>query len=379
MVTRPCVYVSRCQNPDIVSGRFGFTHEDADEPKLRMLRDQYDLDRVVGSGGEFDQQVGLRNWRATKFKHGFHVPPECGRLGPIRWDAMLFLQAAEMGASFACPVAAIVYVQLCLAMGWPARLVEIAKADTDGPSADGNSAHTVSEVWSNQFGKWILMDSDCNCHYSRDGVPLSALEVREAWITGDAEAVALEQGRPDNRDWDVRGLDSRYDSKQMHVDFFRHRIMDYYHTVRVTLRNNHLSQPLWPGGGGDIGFLPQVEWVDALAKPKLMWNGTVRPGVYYSGRRDDLEWRHNQVNVQLACETYGDPFKPGLLWRVTLDSVTPWFSHYEVGIDGGAWRRVPASFVWPLHVGCNQLQARSHNRMGRAGAGSVIHLEVVGR
>ena len=59
---------------------------------------------------------------------------------------------------------------------------------------EGNIGHSVVEVWSHQFHKWVLLDPDLNVHYQRGGVPLSALEIHRAWVTRRWDEVRLEQG-----------------------------------------------------------------------------------------------------------------------------------------------------------------------------------------
>ena len=41
-----------------------------------------------------------------------------------------------------------------------------------------------------------MMDPDINVHYERDGTPLNALEIREAWLDGAADEVEMVQDQP---------------------------------------------------------------------------------------------------------------------------------------------------------------------------------------
>src|SRR5687767_12984557 len=58
-------------NPDIVGIDFSrrFTYEDIDNPKLKQLRTQYHLEKVIEPGkSEFEQMVLLNTWVFQQFK-----------------------------------------------------------------------------------------------------------------------------------------------------------------------------------------------------------------------------------------------------------------------------------------------------------------------
>lgn len=369
------IRVVEYDNQDIVVSRYPFIYEDLDRPELSELRERYQLHRIVGAGSEFERQVALRCWRATRFPHGKHAAPEARILGPIAWNGLLFLKAAEYGSSFTCPAAAMTYIQLCLAMGWPARLIEICQAHKEWiPPSESNVAHTVSEVWSNEYRKWVLMDPDCNLHYARNRIPLSALEVHEAWMQERTDDVELVQGDPPFHS-DGSMLAQGFDEPAEFKKFFAHRVMDYYHEIRVTLRNNHLSQPVYQGDQAK-GWFPQLVWVDPGDRPMVMRTGKLRPYVEYSALRHDFEWTLNQAHIQVESGNLESMFTIVSRLRVNLTTVTPWFSHFEARIDDGAWRRVPASFVINMHPGINRIQARPVNHLDVTGIISTMAVEL---
>lgn len=370
------VRIVEYDNQDIVVGKYPFTTEDMDRPELAAMRDRYDLDKVAGRGSEFERQVALRCWRATRHPHGNRVTEEAKQLWKTPWNGLYFLKAAEMGCSFTCPVASMTYIQLCLAMGWPARLVEICQAGKEWiPPTEHNCAHTVSEVWSNDYRKWVLMDADCNLHYSRDGIPLSALDVHDAWVRGQADAVELVQGEPPfHSDGSLQSDD--FDEPVEMKRFFANRVMDYYHEVRITLRNNHLSRPVLHADHAQ-GWFPQLVWVDpGDQNPMIMRTGRLRPYVHYSGVRQDFDWTLNQAHIEIESGDTRDVFSPTSKLRVNLTTVTPWFSHYEVRLDNADWVRMPSTFVLDGHPGVNRIQARPVNRYGTEGIVSTVAVEL---
>src|SRR5262249_10285997 len=88
-----------------------------------------------------------------------------------------------------CMHYAAVYAQACLALGLQARFVVCSENITLH-----EGGHFVCEVWSNDFGKWIMMDPDLDVHFEDDAGPLSALEIHRLWAQGCAQQLREVQG-----------------------------------------------------------------------------------------------------------------------------------------------------------------------------------------
>jgi len=149
--------------------------------KLKRLREDFKLDEVVAPGRtEFEKLLLLKRWVRSRWNHGWNNtnPP---------WDAYEILKHAERGETFTCGYYSFVLSECYRSLGYQARRLSIRVKDTEYPANPHNHGHNVCEVYSNEYNKWVLMDADKNCHYEKDGVPLSALEIREAWLTGEED------------------------------------------------------------------------------------------------------------------------------------------------------------------------------------------------
>ena len=90
-----------------------------------------------------------------------------------------------------CTHYASVFTQCCAALGFTAR-TQIMRS------------HCITEVWSNDYGKWVTMDpgGDSNdatkftYHFERHGVPLSALEAHTAWVNDDLDDIRVSPPPP---------------------------------------------------------------------------------------------------------------------------------------------------------------------------------------
>jgi hypothetical protein len=100
------------------------------------------------------------------------------------------LDAAERGASVEGSDLAVMLSQLIEAAGGFARRVALANARGE--------LHVVVEAWLEPERKWGIFDPDYNVHLTgSDGVPLSALEIRELVRSGlDDEIVVHAGGSP---------------------------------------------------------------------------------------------------------------------------------------------------------------------------------------
>ena len=76
-----------------------------------------------------------------------------------------------------CDAFSVLFVGAALSMDIPARLVHLTT--TGGPGAKG---HYVVEVWIRELNKWVMMDVLYNCRYEIDDMPLSALEIHNAYF-----------------------------------------------------------------------------------------------------------------------------------------------------------------------------------------------------
>lgn len=321
-----------------------------------QVLDEYRLHEVVeGHPTELDAMLALKRWVRSRWDHGWSR-----RFKEVE-DALDILRAAEEGEQFNCGFYTRVFVKCARALGWVARPVGVSIAACSTPRGPnvGNVGHSVPEIWSNQLRKWVIMDPDMNLHYLRDGVPLSALEIHNAWLSGDAEQVEAVQDQPEFvvpqgpcvqivrelmpqlPDYDARL--ARLNSQR----FSRHRVLDYYARLRIG----------------------KWEWLDARCLPTFVSHFSPGGGLTYTSNPDDLYWTVNMVRLSAKASWEGEP-----KLAVAMEHCMPWFSHYGVRLDAGDWERREDSFDWLLHEGHNSLQVRGVNLCGQPGITSSLQV-----
>lgn len=198
-LTVPGLVAQVQQGPTLPPGEAGLPvrYEHFDAPRIQELAAREGLDAVVaGAASEFEAVLKLRNWVASQFPFGEPnpYPP---------WDALIILDAIRAGLTEGfCAQYSQVMLQSLAALGIPARYIEVGKVDNP-------YAHFPLEVWLNSLNKWAVIDPSLNIHYERNGVPLSALEIHDALVSGTADAVEVVEGahragRPSLDHWPLR-------------------------------------------------------------------------------------------------------------------------------------------------------------------------------
>lgn len=323
---------------------YPFAYQPPDE-RLARLKELYPIEQVVASAqSELEALVALRDWVRRQWRgwqpgSTLWCPP---------WDALVILDMAKRESALGmCTHYSAVFTQCCLALGFTARPVIL-------------DHHCVAEVWSHQFGKWILMDTgnaldrpERNCHFEHKGVPLNALEIRRLWKEG--RTAEIEVVLADGTRFPGHQLDTKVQCG-----------FENYRRFGVPMRNTQMRTP-YPGEleQGKVQYFcdAYLWWEDGPVPTESPEYGKT------SCRPADFYWTLDEVGVALQ------PAKePGVV-RILLDTLTPNFDSFLVSFDGGESKPRPSSFTWQLHPGRNVLEAVSVNRFGRQGSPRRVVVE----
>jgi len=353
------VEVAGYNNEEIRYTSMPFAGEDFKHPKLVALRKKYKLDQVVaGCKTEFEKLLKLRNWVAGQWK--YDPPTE----GYPAWDADEIL---ELKQGF-CVQYAIVYMQCLQSLGYNARFVF-------GYHPGVMGGHEVTEVWSNQYNKWIMMDANANLHHAdpRTDEPLGMLEVHDRMtraIYGD------KQIDPTNKPPGIRGVENLATCRRMATEaeysdpttWKKPRWPRYakWGMIRMMPRNNFYSEqyPLPKTQGFSWDWTGYWIWEDA--KTPRSYAARYRN---ITGRRSDWLWTLNQVRFDAAYGT-----GPGTV-EIQMGTQTPNFDTFLVNVDGEGWKASGRKFQWALHSGRNRLEMRTRNTVGVEGPASFVELD----
>jgi hypothetical protein len=323
-----------------------FRFETLDHPTLDRLAAREHLRDLAASGRQFDRILRVKNWVSAQWADGVPdpYPP---------WDALIVLDWIRAGKTGgACGQFAQVFLQSLAALGFSARYVEIG-------SRDNPYAHYVTEVWSNEFDKWVLMDADYNVHFERGGVPLNALELHDALLDDTLASVrpvlgTTRQGHPIPSMWPKQTA-------------------EFYRYLRFHTKADHLASPDEPPFDR---FNDMIEFEDPRVEP---WERNPVQSPFPKERltkqrtsdRDAVYARLNQIQLDVLGSTPGAAV-------VALRNNVPQFDRYEfriVDAPGGdtAWQSLREStLTWPSPDPGSSLEVRGVNVRGVAGPSSRI-------
>lgn len=347
------IAVKSADNPKVIRSSWPFTFQ-VPSKKLATLRQRWQLDRIIEPGQtEMDQFILLRNWVRRQWPHN-----DAGS-GVRTWDAIEILSAPE-GQHGMCVHYGVAYTQCALSLGFNSRQIIL-------------SGHYVSDIWSNAYRKWVLMDVECvqkegwdrygTALYwdSRNDVPMSSLDLHRALM--------------ENRVQDIVQMFYMTDEAGQHKLYERRYGPEEYGNFRrfaYPPRNNYLDQlEPWEEFHGQDHYHADSHlwWQDtALAiSPEFSW---------HTNREGDINWTVNVVHAILTATREPDTL------HVTLDTVTPHLKEFQYRINGSAMQSVKgegndphsrrAYLSWKLQPGENRLLVRPMNTFGRPGVQSTI-------
>ena len=350
---------------ETVSGPFDFTYEDYHEPKLALLRQRYELDKMVeGVRTDFEKAVRIADWLAGMYKDrrikglplipSFQTPEEPG-IRPRDYDALSMLELTD-DHSVHCVHLSMIMAQSCISLGINARKVGQQKKDID--SGGYRSGHATVEIWSHEHGKWVFVDpmgdpaphsipaTDGCLYFHRNGAPLSLLEVHKLYR---------------ERAWDE--VEIRPSAAALITANNEYR--DYFHHIFVLLRNNWFSDPYTKEYRDPTSYKSMgreaLHWVDELSPPMIGYHNTQQEHVF--------NWCIDHTTIHLEFTQ-----RLGTL-RVCLNATAPNLDSFLVSLNEGRWMPRPAVFQWDVRSGTNTIRARTRSRFGVDGPVSKVTIQ----
>jgi hypothetical protein len=347
-----------------------FKFDSADNPKLKELRECYKLDEVVATGrDEFDKQVLLMDWTHRQFK-------KFGKPSANSKGALEILKAIGEGHTFFCAHFAQVFVSSAASMGWVDR--ELALRRHQGVAAGGSTEHSSTEIWSNQYRKWVMLDPTSNMYLEKDGVPLNGFEIRQEWFYHNGTNLVFVIGKerkkykksdlpiilgryagfgvlaisPDELDKygftayipNTNLMDAREDYEKMFI--FKDKLCDGTKWHTRTVPANPAVDPYFPIG--------QV-W------PTIVPGGG-NPNGQYAFKRD-------------GTKAFLPPNGENIL--IKLKTLTPNFKEYQVRLNRKEWRAMTSdSIVLNIQPDIYRLEMKTVNQFGVEGPVSTVEIEV---
>jgi hypothetical protein len=325
-----------------------FKFDSFDNPKLKELREKYYLDDVIAPGkDEFERQILLMDWTHRQFK-------KFGRPSTNCHGALQILQAIDEGQTFYCAHYAEVLVSAAASLGWVDRSLALRRHQGVNKNA-GSTEHSVTEIWSNQHRKWVMLDPTSNMYLEKDGVPLNAFELRQEWFYRGGTNLVFVVGK------------ERKKYQKSDLPIFLERFAGF---------GDLTVDPDEPDKYGFIGYIPNTDLMDAGYDYAKMF-------ITKDTLCDGTKWHVRTLPANPATDPYFPIGQAALSLRaedgklhVAIKTLAPNFKRYEVRMDRDEWKPSEEQFNWLVHSGSNRLEARTVNRFGVIGPVSTAEVEV---
>lgn len=296
-------------------------YEDLSAPRFSLIRQHYRPDTVFRGGEtEFKRQLLLRDWIRSRIQISDFESHYPGDDYPEK-----ILASALQGQGYHCGHYMVVQNAVMNAYGYVTRCLGAGPGVAGGP--DGH--HGANEVWSNDFGKWYLSDAKYNHHFEKNGVPLSALELRDEYLRNKAADVVLVKG-PERQ---VITFDLVADEAGKMREVTRERFAQTYTWIEWEKFNDRATG--WPDAKAAQSVF--IVYDDDFSRNNTwIWDG--KPHWAYSkpehmirvSDRKAIEWIPNTIKSKVSLD--------GGMARITLESITPNFSTYQMReYPGGEW------------------------------------------
>ena len=314
------------------------------------LRERYCLEDVIrGVDDELARILLLRHWLRG------HVVVDFSKPTVGTEDLLAMLDAAPAGGGYHCSHFMVAQDAVMNALGYVSRRIAV------GPGGNANTYeasghHGVNEIWSNSLCKWFVSDAEDDCHFEKDGVPLSALEIRDEVLRNGASEVQVVQG-PGRVRVEPHLLFSPHAYEWIAWDLLgERRPGELLSEALVVYEDDHFRRNTWN------------RWTDAP--------GGVMPHYAYEAacfvpirRREWIEWTPNVLHVEARARCAE--------LQVRISSCTPNLRGYELFVGGGIWQNVPAECALPLGADGGEYVLRSVNMAGVTGPEHQVRVEPI--
>lgn len=325
-----------------------FRYDSYENPKLNELRTRYKLDAVIAPGkDEFARQVLLMAWTHEQFK-------KFGQPSTKAQGALEILKAIDEGHSFFCSQYAQLLVSAAASLGWVDRPLALRRHQGVA-KVGGSTEHSVTEIWSNQHQKWVMLDPTSNMYLEKEGLPLNAYEIRQEWFYKNGTNLVFVVGRERKR------------YRKSDLPIFLKRFAGF---GDLAIHPDELDKY------GFTAYIPNTDLMDSGFDYANMF-------IVKDRLCDGTTWHVRTVPANPAVDPYFpigqaamDLFADNGRLRVGLKTLTPNFKSYEVEIDSGGWNVTDDTFIWNVHEGQNRLKARTVNKFGVTGPISTAVLEI---
>jgi len=308
--------------------------EDLSSPKFSNLITKYRLDTVFhGETDELKRILLLRHWIKSVVA--------INDSGPYPGDGNIevMLDSALQGHRYTCQHYMVIQNAIMNAFGYVTRTMGAGAGVKGGP--DGH--HGIDEIWLNSHNKWFLSDNKYDHHFEKNGIPLSALEIRDEYLKNQAADIIKVKG-PERTPFDIdpETGTGKVRSAQTYTWIEWHgynnifTVWPNHKELLIMYEDEYFKNNTWIWGG-------KQHW--AFSQPEFMKLVQDRDKIYWTPNTITSEVK---IDKNMAC--------------INLSSETPNFKEYQMReLPSGNWETIGNQLTLELRKKANEWAFRVVN------------------
>jgi hypothetical protein len=343
--------------PEIQKAPIVFYHESYNSPKLNRLVKKNDYTQYASlANDEFEKIKLLKDWVYKRMPYDLNFQDHELR------NALKILNQAKKGKAFLCTHFSTVFMECAISLGLTSRYFFLKM-----PTGE---EHAGTDVWSNQFRKWVYIDTTWNIHVEKNKIPLSLLELRTEWIKGGHDIEYVFGAGEDEKRYTCKDFPiMRSDSTVWKYHPIDEKWLSYTYQIAMVGRNDFF----YGGSGSELWNNIFIVFNENSVKEKF-WNFTKKINI--SNTRSVF---HDCNRVTASVSSSGKTDRSGnIIYCILLDSsgqmnYSPYFKDYQLRVNDNKWTDSASGRVEiKLRYGWNIIYARVRNKFGVVGPISEI-------
>lgn len=308
-----------------------FYYSDGKSPNPQQLKSKYSLDKlVIKEKDDIGKALKITNWLNNKLKFAKNSIKK-------EEDILTILEKYKKGETVSDKEFNEIFTEGISSVGIYSRMGQFRVKDAQHTNKD--DFYIVSEIWSDKYKKWIMIDVVNSCYMSKSGVPLNAVEILK------------------------NGIDSVEINGVKNKNKYKKKMERYFHSYSIAIDNN-----IHDGIKSNSyityikkGELPEIKTIKGYIKPSIFVNDdslfNISPKSQYKDTESDkkatiiISKKNMEGKSEVNPSFYIAAFKNSVMVR-----------EFYISVNGGDFGKVNAIFELKLKEGQNSIKLSENGK-----------------
>lgn len=323
-----------------------------DTKEFRELKEYVLANITLKSTKEPEIYFELMEWVSQQWEHnGWHAAPDSlnslGILKSAKYDKQQY-RCVEYGS---------VLHDVLVAFGYVARTIGIKNSEVDYGGA--GMAHVTTEVWSNNYNKWIFLDPQWDIYAIHNNIPLNIYDIAQLDINKQFNEIQFMQNGEVVKDSDYSQFLANYLG---YVDInIKCNNLKYSLSLKLEGNKDYMTFQGFPTG--------KNAFTNEVSEVYFSLNQTMILFDYTDAEYNRSQEAYSKLEVK-TLEDYNNNmyvFAAHPDFEITFDNNMPWFDHYKVVLNNKTVESTDQKWLIQLNTGINELEVVAVNKNGVEG------------